>query len=201
MNLTKFDPQHVGRALALLSVLSEAVELPARRVLIPLSLMVLWEYAPGRTERAAAALRTGAKMEAAELTRYSFATGDPLYVPNTEYHQYIAAQQLGLRSVWAIPTCEYPVKPERFYVDGAGLWRILGITRSVLVTGSASIANELPILLELGVMDWTGRPFAPLTADQLASIREVTRKAGVTAEEAVSSFDEGKRFLLGKDTG
>ncbi len=92
MNLTKFDPQHVGRALALLSVLSEAICLPARRVLIPLSQMILWEYAPGRTERAAAALRAGAKMEAAELTRYSFATGDPLYVPNTEYHQYIAAQ-------------------------------------------------------------------------------------------------------------
>lgn len=195
MQLDKFDPQHIGRALALLSDLSEAIVLPARKVLIPLAQLVLWEYAPGRTARAAVALSASAKMEAAEVIRYSFATGDPLYVPNTEYHQYIAAQQLGLHSVLAIPVCEYPIRPGRFYIDDAGLWRILNVTRSVLITGPASIANELPILLELGVMDWTGRPFAPLTADRLAYISELVTNTGITTEEAVNSFEELREAL------
>lgn len=148
------NQQYLGRALALLAQLDKVTTGSPRRVLVPLAQMVLWEYAPIRTDRAKRLLVEGEPLQPAQVTRYAVrnTAGDLVYyMPSTEYHQYIAATQLGWEKAPAALTDMYTIEPTEFFIDRFGLWHIDQPNEIRLV--ASDIANELPILLQLGVLD------------------------------------------------
>lgn len=154
LNLEEYNGQPFQRALALLSVTEEWIEeQPAVVVPVAVSRIVTYTYKEDRLIRYLDDLDHKRPLPVVDLVRYVL-PGSMYFVPHTEWHGVEAAKLRRLETVQGVVKSTHHVAPDRFFIDGHGLW---GVTRdptvAKLVENRKGIEAEREILKALGVVE------------------------------------------------
>ena len=156
LDLEEYPGQPFQRALALLSITEEWIkEEPEFVGPVAVSRIVTYTYKEDRLIKYLADLDNKRPLPVVDLTRYVL-PGAMYFVPHTEWHGVEAAKVRCLATVPGRVKSTQHIAPDRFFIDGHGLWRVTpDPVVAKLVENLGGIADERPILKALGVVEVT----------------------------------------------